>query len=252
MKKVCERVELPGSRLYGKQFVNVSRFSLRDVTELTLSQKKVQMTENDGIVDSSLLNETILHIINRNIDINVSDLTLQDFLFMAHWHRINSYDLNPHVVNYNCGHCGKSNRMTLTADTMIIKDIHPDYQEWNPVKLSFGGVNMRLPTVLDELDYRQAVQEGSEVSHAMWITASCMEAYGKEGVDEHLKLLELGTADDAVTIQEFRQKYDYGVSNLARTKCQHCGGKVRVPVRLALTEFLPEHISDLLSSVPSE
>ena len=84
MVKQDALVELPGDRLYSEE-CKIETFTYRDASTVSL------LAETQD-------SQKLFEVIDQRITLDVGDLTLQDFWFIMHWQRINSYSSFPSRV----------------------------------------------------------------------------------------------------------------------------------------------------------
>ena len=223
-------VELPGSALYNED-CRIQPFTYGDASALSLLSKT-----NDP--------DTLFNVVNKRVNINVNELTIQDFWFILYWQRINSYSSFPVKLPWTCNHCQHKNLNELSGSSLIIEDLNPDYYHGIEVDFPDSGVlKVRLKLIGDERELKkymrkEKIEDPTGEIYETLLTACMLEGNGGS-LKERYELVKNMSADDQFTLKGIEDYFDYGVKDYSEFTCENCKEVVKVGYELDLTSFFP-------------
>lgn len=230
-KRERHLLDLPGKRLYG-QDIFISRLPF----------------SSTGLLPSALRNSdslTIHAIIDETLSYPVTALTLQDYNFIMHWHRIFSFPGHPMPVTWDCPKCGHLDNVTRYGkDALVFTDVHKDYKDGMNLELSTGKYKLRLERVGDEEAGIEDAKLMNKVSpRDLFICKIAQQFVMRQKIQDKYNILKNLNGDDAVRIAKWEQKWDYGIQDGAQFTCIKCEEKSGVVVNITPDCFLPDVIA---------
>lgn len=222
-------VELPGHHLYNE--VRLQPFTYGDASVLSLLDKT-----NDP--------DKLFDIIDKRLNINVRELTIQDFWYTLYWQRINSYSSFPVKLPWTCNYCEHKNLDEMSGSSLIIEDLNPEY--FHGIEIDFpdsGILKIRLKLIGDEIELRkymkkEKIEDPTGEVYETLLTA-CMLEYNGGTLKERYDLVKNMSADDQFTLKSVEEYFDYGVKDYSEFTCENCKEVVKVGYELDLTSFFP-------------
>lgn len=201
-----------------------------------------------------LLKETTTSPENFDVD----RLTIPDTLYMLFKLRSLSYG---DTLKYNtvCPHCGKKFLASINISKIEVKELDPNYEKFLTVKLPVSGdkvhtrilVNKDLDSINEELDKmrsRGIDTEGMDYIYRISrmikrIDLAEKDADGEtyyDNPDDIRKYVQMMTDYDATAILSTTENIEFGINDVADTKCTMCNREVTVPLVLNPQFFRPK------------
>lgn len=232
------KVVLPGGAFY-PQDIYVKPFNVLQVKTLS----KIALT-NDPI--------QLINLVGECINYDVKELYQDDFWYLLHWLRINSFMDFPHIIPWQCPACEYKNNTPLTPETLTYDEIKEDYVD-GEMRMKFDnfpeGLYIRPQKVKDDITSRNFMKKKlikeSDMARAAIIMDLLLLTNPKNNMnlEELYKLYNEGkfTNDDFNAIAMFKKEYAWGVTDVARMKCDKCHEEVDVEYSFSLASFLPSN-----------
>lgn len=238
-------VELPGDKLYPEE-CRIQTFTYSDAIAISLLRKTQDVRK-------------LFEVLDRRMNLNVQDLTLQDFWFILYWHRINSYSSFPIKLPWTCHHCKTKNYDELRGSDLIIEDLDPEYHHGITLNFnSVGPVKLRLKLVKDEIESERYLRDQGlkDQDFALEETLdACMLEPNGGNLSERISLLQEMNSDDHFLLKAFESEFNYGVQKYSKFTCENesCKEVVKVHYEFDLTNFFPsfQDKSDVRSRILS-
>lgn len=234
----ASKIELPGGAFYGQDIY------ARPLTVLQIkSLNSVVSTNNTG---------QLINIVGDCINYDVKELYQDDFWYLLHWLRINSYLDFPHIIPWECPDCGTTNRSPLKGDNLTYTEIPEDYKD-GQMKIVLNefpdGLYIRPQKVKDDIICQSFMKRRMMKSDDVARASIIMDLLTLTDPKNDLNLEQLYnmftnnkfTTDDFAAIQVFKQEYTWGVTDIAKFKCDKCLEEVDVEYSFSLLSFLPKN-----------
>jgi len=221
----------------------------------------------------------LISAVQACINVDVNDLIVQDFEYILHWLRLNSYPKKPFKVEWTCYNevpvpapeleegeepsqeeidqeepetveCQYANLTALSRSNVTINDLDSDIEI--PVELTLPTVRMFQETwVVNKqlLQLKQELIQGAEIEDEELaelegqVYVANLAQWLKEGdsLQEKIQLLEQHPDLSLQgTIEDLRDRLDdFGVSEVIAVQCQKCGGTSRRRLDIDYLSFFP-------------
>lgn len=251
----ASNVKLPGQAFYPQE-VYAKPFNV------------LQIKSINNIIANNDSNR-LINLVGECINYDIKELYQDDFWYLLHWLRIQSYMNFPHIIPWQCPDCDHRNNSVLTNENLTYNEIPEDYKD-GEMKIILDnfpdGLYIRPQKVKDDIICQNFMKKKMIKEDDLARSSIIMDLLLLTNPKNDLNLEQLYnmfvsnkfTTDDFATIQVFRDTYTWGVTDIAKFKCDKCGEEVDVEYSFSLLTFLSKNHDRtnlrkrILAGVPTE
>lgn len=210
----------------------------------------------------------IIKLVGECISMDVNQLFQDDFKYLVHWLRLNSFKNFPRVLQWNCPFCEKQNETEVETTSLIYKDVSPDLKNgglWMSMDCFDNPFFVRAQKISDEKFTADLLKKEGLPEDNIEVSNIIMNLNLLRNKENGISLQDLYsmyannkfTNDDMAALDVFRDTYSWGVEDKYKFNCSHCKEEVIVDAPFNITTFFQFNGSErhlrkrILSNVPS-
>lgn len=190
----------------------------------------------------------IIKLVGECISIDVNHLFQDDFKYIIHWLRLNSFKDFPRILRWKCPLCNEENENSVTSSSLIYKDVSSELTNgglWMKMDTFDNGIFVRAQKISDEkftsdlLKKERIPEENIEMTNIIMNLNLMRNKENSISLDDLYVLYKNNrfTTDDMAALDTFREDYSWGVEDKYKFTCSHCQEEVIVDSSFNITTF---------------
>lgn len=190
----------------------------------------------------------IIKLVGECISIDVNQLFQDDFKYLVHWLRLNSFKDFPRILQWKCPFCETMNETEVKSSSLVYKDVSDELINgglWMKFDNFDDAFFVRAQKISDEKFASDLLKQERISEDNVEMTNIIMNLNLLRSKENGLTLQDLYgmykndkfTNDDMAALDIFRDDYSWGVEDKYKFTCEHCQEEVTVDAPFNITNF---------------
>lgn len=181
--------------------------------------------------------ELLVNLINSCIDVDAGELILEDFEFLMHYLKINSFPKSPLGVTWDCKYCGHNNFHRVLTTKTEINEIPKGYTL--PDNIDYPRMKHYVQLEEESIDNPERKEL---LDIAIWVAG--------DELKEKIELLNLQTNIELYNkIKKVKAELQFGVQQSTNVACMKCDKPRTIIIKLPMMEFFSNYSAQDLYTI---